>query len=214
MAFTVSCTATGDTTARFSARFSGGQASFSGYRYVRLYIDGVDTYEIRSSSKGGASSRFSKTIRGLEPDTEYFWAARLGYENGSDITWLDITDDGYFTTEKSRVEVDPWDWFSSNGSATATQTSNAYSAVQSKGKLSNFSYRVWNDLVEKVNELVETSDGIWNSRYASLPETKMSSSSRTMTATRFNSLRYNMGRFHTFSTYYFFWAFEFPKRPY
>ena len=90
-------------------------------------------------------------------------------------------------------DVDLWSWSASNGSATATQTSAAHTAVTSNGEVSNFSYLVWNDLVDKIYEAITADDGSWNTKFASYSATRMSSSDKTLTATRFNSARYNVG---------------------
>ena len=85
-----------------------------------------------------------------------------------------------------------WNWNASNGSATAAQTRTAYAAVTSQGKLSDFSYLVWNDLCEKVKEVRAASNMTWNNSYATFANTKMTTSNKLMTALRCNSLRYNV----------------------
>ena len=96
-----------------------------------------------------------------------------------------------FRSEKPRI--DKWSWTSSNGNSSSSETRNAYSAVCNNGKVSNFSYLVWNDMVDKVREVLEAKNLTWNDRFASYSATKMSYGSRVLTATRFNSLRYNIG---------------------
>lgn len=86
-----------------------------------------------------------------------------------------------------------WSWYASNGYATASQITAAYNAITNKGAVSNFSYLVWNDLVNKVNETVESDGSSWNSRYTTYNGTLMNSSNKTLTAQMFNSLRYNIG---------------------
>lgn len=195
MGFSGSWSNIGETSAKFSASFTGGDKSYTGYRYVRLYVEGVGIYEIKSSSAGGAGSRFSKTVRGLEAGTEYYWAARLGYDGGGSIVWLDVTDDGYFTTEEERILIELWDW-DANGARRR-----AYTAITSNGNLSDFSYTVWNDLVDKVKEILDALSESWNSSYASYSSTRMSSSDKNITAVRFNSLRQNLADYRTFSTW-------------
>lgn len=86
-----------------------------------------------------------------------------------------------------------WDWNKSNGSATATQTKKAYTAITSNGYVSDFSYKVWNDMVDKTKEALDACGENWDSTYATYANTKMSSSDKVLTAKKFNSLRYNIG---------------------
>ena len=51
----------------------------------------------------------------------------------------------------------------------------------------------FNDMVNKVKEILDSQGLSWNSRFASYAGTLMGSGSRTLTATKFNSLRYNIG---------------------
>ena len=119
--------------------------------------------------------------------------------NSSSETGLGIT----FTTDdesSESIDIEKWSWTSSNGSATATQTKKAYTAITSNGKLTDFSYLVWNDMVDKVFEIKELLDENWSTKnantgatYLSYSKTKMTSSDRTMTAKRFNSLKFQIG---------------------
>lgn len=102
-----------------------------------------------------------------------------------------ITYNFYGEAEKPRI--DKWSWNTSNGNASASDTRTAYSAVRNNGRLSDFSYLVWNDMVDKVREVLESKNLLWNSRFASYAATKMSYGSKILTADRFNSLRYNIG---------------------
>ncbi len=91
------------------------------------------------------------------------------------------------------MAVEPWSWSASNGDASASQTEDAYTAITQGSTPEIFSYLVWNDLVNKTYEACVESGGVWISSYASLSSTRMTSSSKTLTAARFNSLRYNIG---------------------
>jgi hypothetical protein len=91
-----------------------------------------------------------------------------------------------------------WSWHSSNGNATSTQTRNAYSAVTNSGMTKEFSYIVWNDMVGMLGDEILNSLGYyWNNKYASLASTRMTSTSRILTAARFNSFRYNVGLYES-----------------
>lgn len=98
------------------------------------------------------------------------------------------------TVDEAQVLPDKWSWTSSNGNASRTQTRNAKTAVDSNGYLTDFSYLVWNDMCDKVKEVLDAFGYSWSTQYGlSLPNTKMSSSNKKMTAARWNSLRYNVG---------------------
>lgn len=168
---------------------------------VRLYgldtnyasSDRVCTWYLNGSRKGtstlGAkvSSGGSYTFSGLTAGTSYDISVSITAPGWTNTVELDTT------AETDDVSVEPWSWTDSNGSASASQTRAAYSAVRNNGSLSDFSYLVWNDLVDKVYEVLDSAGNSWNSRYATYAATKMSSSDKTLTASRFNSLRYNIG---------------------
>ena len=50
---------------------------------------------------------------------------------------------------------DPWDWNSSNGEASQADTYTAYCAFANHSYTNKFIYTVWNDLVDKVKEVLE-----------------------------------------------------------
>lgn len=99
----------------------------------------------------------------------------------------------YVIIGSSGVSIDRWDWSASNGSATANQTVVAYDVISNKGNTAEFSYKVWNDLVDKVVEVYDAIEGSWNTKYLTWKATRMQSDDRILTADRFNSLRYNIG---------------------
>lgn len=69
----------------------------------------------------------------------------------------------------------------------------AYTAITSNGYVSDFSYKVWNDMVDKTKEALDACGENWDSKYATYANTKISSSNKVLTATKFNSLRFNIG---------------------
>lgn len=91
------------------------------------------------------------------------------------------------------ITIDHWSWSQSNGEASRSQTTSAYNAITNQGLLSDFSYKVWNDMVQKVNDILYEFGYDWDGTYLSYGRTKMSSSDKEMTSDRFNSLRYNIG---------------------
>ena len=132
----------------------------------------------------------------LTPGTEYICRVYV-FDSAADIPDAIYDDLGakYFTT-KALPSYSPWSWTASNGpnySATAAQTQKAYLAVANGGPITDFSYKVWNDLVYKANEIITSNYWEWDDSYATLSQTLMTSSDRVLTAKRFNSLRNNIG---------------------
>ena len=91
------------------------------------------------------------------------------------------------------MAITPWDWNRSNGSASAAQTRTAYAALLTQSNTTNFSRYVWNDLVNKINEVVRALSRSWNAQYASLSATRASYLYQSWTAAMFNSARLNTG---------------------
>ncbi len=132
-------------------------------------------------------SRLNKTFNGvLSPGKNYVANVKVG------DNWLGARS---FTSDEEEIKptVAPWSWSASNGSASSSQTSRAYYAVCGQGNTSDFSYLVWNDMVDKVMEILESKGMTWYSGYASYYDTKMSSRDKELTADRFNALKNNIG---------------------
>jgi len=117
---------------------------------------------------------------GLTKNTTYtieYYCSAIGYinsnTNSSSITTLD------------NVKPDPWSWSASNGAASAAQTQAAYNAViKTTGyNLSNFSYLVWNDLIDKTDAFA-----VYKSSSAVESGAKMASGDKALSAARFNKL--------------------------
>lgn len=98
---------------------------------------------------------YSKTIDGYKYD----------YAINSDVTAVDcatITEDTFFDLYYVPIKLlSKWDWYSSNGSANATATETAYNALVNNGKVKDFSHLVWNDLCEKVENMLLAAGGSW-----------------------------------------------------
>lgn len=90
------------------------------------------------------------------------------------------------------TNISKWSWSASNGSANDTQTYAAYLALLNKEDTRNFSHLVWNDMVDKVWEIIKVKTNWWDSNYASKDNTKMNYSPYELTANMFNSLRNNI----------------------
>ena len=195
MAFSAGFRNIGETDADFYADFTGGDSSFSGYRYVDLVLNGNRAYNIRSNERGGGSSSFDETITNLTPGTRYSWEAQLGYDDGTGMTWLEIYDSGSFTTDEPAVQIDRWSWTRSNGSATNAQTQRAYDVLMGDITADNFAHEVWNDLVDKVAEMRSAKGYTWDragGTYPSASGCKMYAGDR-LTADAYNGVRYNIG---------------------
>lgn len=151
---------------------------------IRFYVreDPDPGYAEADETYTAYSSNVTQTFYGLSPETDYACNVNI------DGVWLGTQ---YFTTERS-VSVDVWSWYASNGNASTAQTKAAYDAITNNGHTNEFSYLVWNDMVDKVYEILDATGDSWNTRYASYSETKMSISDKTITAQRFNSLRCNI----------------------
>lgn len=195
MAFSAGFRNIGEEEADFYADFTGGDSSFSGYRYVDLVLNGNRAYNIRSNERGGGSSSFDETITNLTPGTRYRWEAQLGYDDGTGTTWLEIYDSGSFTTDEPAVQIDRWSWTRSNGSATNAQTQRAYDVLMGDITADNFAHEVWNDLVDKVAEMRSAKGYTWDragGTYPSASGCKMYAGDR-LTADAYNGVRYNIG---------------------
>lgn len=86
----------------------------------------------------------------------------------------------------------PFDWNSSNGSATAEQTQKAYVAITSEGATSDFSRLVWNDMVGKVLYLIAMAGSTWDKTYTTYADTLIEEQYGALTARKFNSVTYNI----------------------
>lgn len=177
---------TSTTESKISVRLYGLDTSYEkSDRVCTWYLNG--SWKGTSTLGGKVSSGGSFTFSGLSSGTEYNIDVSITAPGWSRVVELSTS----ATTDEP--EIEPWSWSKSNGSASASQTSAAYSAINNRGKVSSFSYLVWNDMVNKVKEICDAKGWGWNSNFASYSETLMNSWDKTLTATRFNSLRYNIG---------------------
>lgn len=165
-----------------------------------IYYDTIDkatSYRIayRKSTTSTATTRITTDnpyyLSGLEPNTTYV----VNYEGINDYGAGGYMSSGVSFTTKSLY----WSWEASNGSATDSQTQAAYYAITNNGKLTDFSYLVWNDMCECILAVMKIKGHSWvSSSYGlTFDETLMTYSDKYMTAARFNSLRYNVGRIYS-----------------
>lgn len=142
-------------------------------------------------SAGGTYTTYASTFSSLKAGTTYtVWCSLYNAGTGAE---LGITDTLSVTTSGT-ASIEVWDWAKSNGSATVAQTQAAYSALLLKGNVADFSYRVWNDLVNKANEVIVANGGSWDSTYGTLSATLMSASDKRMTAKRYNAVWYQFNQ--------------------
>lgn len=177
------------TTDSISARLVGINTDYPNNKVrVTFYVAGsqVSSFTFAGVPSSGTTKWMTKT--GLKPGTRYSVSIEAeDLVTGWSNSWSDRV-----TTDK--ILVSAWSWSSSNGTASASQTKAAYTALTNNGSTSDFSYLVWNDICSKVIEIENAAGLTWSTKYASYADTKMSSSDKVLTATRFNSLRYNIGR--------------------
>lgn len=174
--------------------------------WINLY-DSTNSTCLQTRSVYNKTSGIT-TFSAVSDGTYYIRLQSMFSINGTELPCVDSSGNKYTYTISINVSTkpSPWSWTSSNGSATTTQTKNAYTAITNKGYTTDFSYFVWNDFVDKVQEFLEY-DGIANSAigtakygYASsttytnlLKNAKMTSSDKEITAKRFNIVKYCIG---------------------
>lgn len=177
------------TTDSISARLVGVNTDYPRNRVrLTLYVAGsqVTSFTFTGVPSSGTTKWMTKT--GLKPGTRY----SVSIEAEDLVTGWSNSWSTRVTTDK--IVVAAWNWNASNGDASAALTKAAKYAVDHKGSLSDFSYKVWNDMCKKVLDIENAAGLQWNPKYAEYLDTKMSSTDKVLTADRFNSLRYNIGR--------------------
>lgn len=155
----------------------------STYRFIVRLTDDVDDRTVTTSFVTATSSTVTKTFGGLTPSTSY--TANVNVDN----SWLGSTS---FVTnsEEKPIDVEPWDWFASS------ERTNFYNVMYGNLPANSeyLSHNVWNDLVDKVNELMAATEATtygWNEVYATLSGTYVSAG-ENLSAVKFNSLRNNL----------------------
>lgn len=153
---------------------------------------GKPTTPLVSDDNSGDGSNFSITYEVTAGVTYYIWYRHKSITATGKITVYLVSPE-----ESETTTVEPWDWEIGTGS----DRDKAYQAITSNGDVDDFSYSVWNELVDKVLEVIEAdpNESVWFTEsnngtvYLSENSTKMTSSDKVMTAKRFNALRYNIG---------------------
>ena len=181
------------TSSSIKVRVTGLQTGYNhNDRVCTWYLDGKKkgTSKLGSNVSSGGDFTFS----GLKSDTQYDIEVSIMGDSWNGWTTPVTISKSAWTDESETVSVEPWSWHKSNGSATRSQTEDAYDALVDRKGTAKFSYLVWNDMVDKVKEIRDAHKWTWNkSAPLSYQGTKMSSSNKILTADRFNSLRLNIG---------------------
>lgn len=149
------------------------------------YDSSGEPYSYDYSNDDYADHNFYIEAPVIAGTTYYLWVRALSPTKALETTI-------YVELEPPKPAISKWSWSASNGSANASQTYAAYSALVNKEDTRNFSHIVWNDMVDKVWEIIQATTNWWDSGYASKDNTKMQSEPYELTATMFNSLRNNI----------------------
>lgn len=105
-----------------------------------------------------------------------------------------------------KADLEYWSWHRGTDTDVIADSDRgrAYDAFTTKGLLSEFTYQTWNELVDKVQEVIDyindnDAEGCWQTKWftdgghLSKNDTYMYYNDKVMTAARFNALRYNIG---------------------
>ena len=169
--------------------YSEGSLDVCGYFGTSSAFDdenGVPySYDMYDDNSGGSGN--FKISCDISAGTYYVWVRscdpdELGYTSLT-IECSKISDG---------VDISRWSWEVSNGTASDGETSDAYNAVYYEQPTTNFSHKVWNDMVSKVYDVAFAKTKWWDSDYASVDDTKFTSEPYELTAVMFNSLRNNI----------------------
>ncbi|MBO5409314.1 MAG: hypothetical protein J6A61_07980 [Clostridia bacterium] len=169
--------------------FTMGDYDTWGYLSTSSTFDsetGEPTNWLVEDGYSGPGDNFAISYNVTAGTTYYIWICEAG---GAATGAIDL----YIQPPAKAVDVEKWSWTKSNNNATASQTQKAYTAITNKGYVTDFSYIVWNDLVDKVKEILDATGDSWDASYTTFAAAKMTSSDKTLTAAKFNSLRYNIG---------------------
>ncbi len=178
----------------------------SSYPVARtISIDAIPTSGSTVNYSGTVSaSTTSKTgiqITGLKKGTDYTVYAYIKFGTTYGPAGDSYYSLGSYTVRTSGANIDPWTWTAPNTYnaitrtdtiATQAQMTSADTALTNKQATTNFSFRVWNDLVYKVYEACTVAGRGWDTTYLTLSQTLMSTSDSTdriLTADRYNAVR-------------------------
>lgn len=162
----------------------------SGYTKYRLFVRLTDNpSDVTFDEIVTTTAAFTRTVTGLAPNTSYTVNAAGVIGTVSD-QWATAQ-----TFKTKGLGVTPWSWTDSNGMATAGQTQAAYAILQGTRPADDFSHMVWNDLVDKVEEMRAALGGVWDTvggKYLTASACKAAAGD-TLRAAAYNSLKVNVG---------------------
>lgn len=165
---------------------------------IRLLPEGtsitIKLYDTRGNlidSYSTTDINFKRNVIIPEGNTQLRAVVSLSCEGYYDTTYEQIV----YTTDSGKLtDLDPWDWYISNHTATAEDTYRAYTAVDGhvNQPTTNFKYTVWNDMVYKAKEQRDAIGLGWTNKYLTYEQTLMTPSDKAMTAARYNSVIENL----------------------
>lgn len=170
----------------------------AGKYYISVVETYLDLFRIQGSTLTATYSEPWDVINSAniipdpeDPDDQWL------FTSGDAYTVNDITEEVVITYPKISSgissSVNKWDWHKSEASAAA------YNALLAKSLVSNFSHEVLNDLVNKAYEVIAALPGKWltksndGTEYLDVDDVLMNENDKTLTAERFNSLKFNIG---------------------
>ena len=176
----------------------------TGYQNVRLLVRLFDdpnnlTYDSSDPKGDGVnhlpmpSSELNILVDVLQPGTHY--AANVHSFGGDAPRGEAGLQD--FNTNAAKPKIDLWSWSASNGLATPAQTQRAYKTMMDELPAEGFSYQVWNDLVDKIYEVVSALNLNWSTTYTTYAGAKLNGPGQILTASKYNSARLNVGMRHS-----------------
>ncbi len=155
------------------------------------------------------------TILNLSPNTIYHLRPAFRYtkDDGTSVNAIysgtNCDHKGYYEFKTELAKIPLWSWEEKviidpvyDGDATSMELRAAYKAVTKvRGySVTDFSHNVWNDMVAFVRKILELSRETWTTSddetgkaYLDRYDTLISNSDLTLTAEKFNALRYNIG---------------------
>lgn len=150
--------------------------------------------EVSISAYATQSSTYTYT--GLKADTEYDLEAYIYYTSNGSLKYSPVS--ARISTSSSGSSGGSG---GSDGPSTENQIDNWYwdTNIYAGRAVSDVSYREWNSLIDKIDELLDTGHyGSWLIKSSegatlSMSASKMNSQDKELTAERFNSVRYNIG---------------------
>jgi hypothetical protein len=100
----------------------------------------------------------------------------------------------WFTITVPAITVEPWSWTSSNGSASAVKTQQFYNVLRGTSLPEDgFSYLVWNDLVDKVDEVLVAYGTTWYPYSGYGKAGCKVRNGETFSAAKYNEVRFQIG---------------------